>query len=159
HRWMASAALDRQGNLAVGYSISSANLFPSIRYAGRLISDPPNVLGQGEATLMAGSGSQTSTSARWGDYTMLAVDPTDDCTFWYTNEYYSVTSLQSWKTRVGTFRFPSCTGAPTGHLSGTVTSATGGAPVVGATVRGGTQSAVTDGAGVYRLYNLPVGSY
>jgi hypothetical protein len=159
HRWMGSAAMDRQGNMAVGYSISSTSMYPSIAYAGRLISDPLGTFGQGEATLMAGGGSQTSTFARWGDYTMLAVDPTDDCTFWYTNEYFSVTSLQSWKTRIGTFRFPSCTGAPTGHLFGTVTRSSNGTPLNNATVRAGTKTVVTNAAGVYQLFNLPTGSY
>jgi hypothetical protein len=159
HRWMGSAAMDRQGNLAVGYSISSTSMFPSIAYAGRLISDPSGTFGQGEATLMAGGGSQLSQLARWGGYTMMAVDPTDDCTFWYTNQYYSVTSQQLWRTRIGSFRFPSCTGAPTGHLFGTVTRAGNNAPLANATVRAGTRTVVTNAAGVYQLFNLPVGSY
>src|SRR5262249_52052151 len=99
HRWMGSAAMDRQGDRAVGDSVSSSTLFPSIRYAGRLATDPPGGLFQGEATLQAGAGSQTSSSSRWGDYTMLAVDPTDDCTFWYTNEYYASSSVRGWRTR------------------------------------------------------------
>lgn len=108
HRWMGSAAMDRQGNLAIGYSVSSSSVFPSIYYAGRLASDPPGELTQGEAVLIAGNGSQTSTGSRWGDYSMMAVDPTDDCTFWYTTEYYAVTSVNVWQTRIGRFRFPSC---------------------------------------------------
>ncbi|HET7857305.1 MAG TPA: hypothetical protein VFL41_12690, partial [Gaiellaceae bacterium] len=108
HRWMASAAMDKSGDIAVGYSVSSGSTYPSIRYAGRLNSDPPGVLAQGEATLFAGNGSQLSTSNRWGDYSMLGVDPVDDCTFWYTNEYYASTSGGSWRTRIGAFRFPSC---------------------------------------------------
>jgi hypothetical protein len=108
HRWMGSAATDRDGNIAIGYSVSSSSVFPSIRYAGRLASDALGVLGQGEATLMAGSGSQTHSSGRWGDYSGMVVDPTDDCTFWYTTEYYSATSSSSWKTRIGKFKFPSC---------------------------------------------------
>lgn len=86
NRWMGSAAMDHNGDLAVGYSVSSASTFPSIRYAGRLASDPLGSLPQGEATLFAGSGVQSGVN-RWGDYSNLAVDPTDDCTFWYTNEY------------------------------------------------------------------------
>ena len=109
HRWMGSAAMDRQGNLAVGYSVSSSTTFPSIRYAGRSAADPSGGLFQGEATLQAGSGSQTSSGDRWGDYSMLAVDPVDDCTFWYTNEYYATSSPRGWRTRIGTFRFPACT--------------------------------------------------
>jgi hypothetical protein len=107
-RWMGSAAMDRNGNFAVGYSVASPTVFPGIRYAGRVPSDPPGTLGQGEATLIAGSGSQTSTGSRWGDYSMLAVDPVDDCTFWCTTEYYTTTSSTGWQTRIGRFRFPDC---------------------------------------------------
>jgi hypothetical protein len=108
HRWMGSAAQDRDGNLAIGYSVSSSTTFPSIRYAGRLVTDPLGQLGQGEATLIAGSGSQTATGDRWGDYSDMTVDPSDDCTFWYTNEYYATTASVAWRTRVGKFKFPSC---------------------------------------------------
>jgi hypothetical protein len=155
HRWMGSAAMDRQGNVAIGYSVSGSNTYPSIRYAGRLVSDPLGTLAQGEATLLAGVGSQTGTE-RWGDYTMLAVDPTDDCTFWYTNEYYSATTTNAWRTRIGSFRFPSCTGSPTGHLVGTVTNAANGTPVANATVRAGTNTTTTNSSGVYHFFNLPV---
>jgi hypothetical protein len=109
HRWMGSAAMDKQGNLAVGYSVSNEiDVFPGIRYAGRLATDPLNTLSQGEAVLQNGSGSQLSQNFRWGDYTSLTVDPGDGCTFYYINEYYTVTSTNSWHTRVGTFKFPGC---------------------------------------------------
>ncbi len=107
-RWLGSIAADAQGNIAVGYSLSSASMFPSVMYAGRLSTDPPGVLAQGEMALATGTGSQTDSTHRWGDYSMLAVDPLDDCTFWYTNEYYQVTSPRFWHTRIGAFRFPSC---------------------------------------------------
>jgi hypothetical protein len=121
HRWMGSAAMDRNGNLAVGYSISNAETtFPSINYAGRLATDPLNQLTQGEATMFAGAGPQIASlftppsgPARWGDYTHLAVDPVDDCTFWYINEYYPLDPVGSeigiWHTRVGSFKFAQCT--------------------------------------------------
>jgi hypothetical protein len=112
HRWMASQAMDRDGNIAIGYSVSSSTTFPSIRYAGRLANDPLGLLAQGEATLIAGTGSQTSSSGRWGDYSAMQVDPTDDCTFWYTTEYYPTTGGSTWQTRIGSFKFPSCGGAP-----------------------------------------------
>ena len=109
HRWMGSAAMDELGNLAIGYSASSSTtVFPSIWYAGRLAGDPPNELSQGEAIMIAGGGVQQSTGSRWGDYSMLAVDPVDDCTFWYTTEYYATTSTSGWRSRIGRFRFPSC---------------------------------------------------
>ena len=103
-RWMASIAVDAHGNTALGYSTSSSNDFPSIRYAGRFATDPPNNLAQGEALLIAGSGYQTSTSGRWGDYSMTKID-TDGTTFWHTNEYYAVTG-SIWSTEVGKFTFP-----------------------------------------------------
>ena len=111
-RWMGSAAMDGAGNIAIGYSASSATISPQLRYAGRLASDPLNVLGQGEATLFAGTGSQTGTGSRWGDYSSLTVDPADDCTFWFTSEYYVTTSSFNWRTRIGSFKFPTCGGGP-----------------------------------------------
>ncbi|MEX0832961.1 MAG: hypothetical protein WD276_03670 [Actinomycetota bacterium] len=110
HRWMGSAAMDGAGNLAVGYSASGSSLEPAVRYAGRLASDPPNTLAQGEATLIAGGGHQTLNSGRWGDYSSMSVDPGDDCTFWYTQEHYSSTSSSGWSTRIGSFSFPGCSG-------------------------------------------------
>lgn len=107
-RWMGSAAMDKQGNLAVGYSKSSATMYPGIFYAGRLSTDPLNSLAQGETKMKNGKGSQTSQYARWGDYSMLTVDPTDDCTFWYTTEYYKSTSDRSWRTWIGKFKYPGC---------------------------------------------------
>jgi hypothetical protein len=112
HRWMPGISQDKDGNIAIGYSVSSTSTFPSIRYAGHLTTDPLGEMGQGEATLIAGTGSQTGTGSRWGDYSGLVTDPSDDCTFWITNEYYSTTSATSWRTRIGSFKFPSC-GAPT----------------------------------------------
>ena len=103
-RWMPAIAVDQNGNTAIGYSTSSADIFPGIRYAGRFASDPPNNLGQGEAVMTNGTGSQTSASGRWGDYSMTTLD-TDGTTFWHTNEYYQTTG-SSWNTRVGKFRFP-----------------------------------------------------
>jgi uncharacterized repeat protein (TIGR01451 family) len=107
-RWMGSAAQDGAGNLAVGFSASSAAIHPQIRYAGRLAGDPANTLAQGEATLFAGKGSQSATGNRWGDYSDLTVDPSDDCTFWYTNEYYAGNGSFNWRTRIGNFKFPGC---------------------------------------------------
>ncbi len=157
HRWMGSAAMDRIGNLALGFSRSSSSLFPGIAYAGRLNTDPPNTMAQGEAVLQAGNGSQTHSSGRWGDYSMLGVDPVDDCTFWYTSEFYSSTSSSSWRTRVGSFTFPSCLGEGDGVLEGTVTS--GGSPLEGARVDADGYSTLTGPDGFYSFPALPVGTY
>lgn len=106
YRWMGSLAIDKQGNMAVGYSASSSTLNPQIRYAGRLVGDAAGTLGQGETTLIAGTGSQTSYS-RWGDYASMQVDPADGCTFWFTTEYYAATGT-NWQTRIGSFKYPGC---------------------------------------------------
>jgi hypothetical protein len=109
-RWMGSVNQDKFGNIAVGYSTSSSTSFPSIRYAGRLAGDPLGDLTQGEATLVTGGGAQTVSDGRWGDYTSMSVDPTDDCTFWYAGEYMASTSSTGWRTRIGSFSFPGCSG-------------------------------------------------
>src|SRR5207253_9916755 len=110
-RWMGSAAMDGQGNLAIGFRASSSSIHPQLRYAGRLATDPINTLTQGEAHLYDGAGSQTGSGNRWGDYSSLTIDPVDDTTFWYTNEYYSSTTSYSRRTRIGSFKL--ATGAPT----------------------------------------------
>jgi hypothetical protein len=106
HRWMGSIAQDRAGNMALGYSVSSTTVFPGIRYTGRLVSDAPGVMAQGEGTFVNGVGVQTTTNSRWGDYTSMNVDPSDDCTFYFIGEYYPVTSAAGWMLRVGAFRYP-----------------------------------------------------
>jgi hypothetical protein len=111
HRWMGALAVDQDGNMAIAYSASSSSLHPQIRYAGRLVGDPLGTLGQGEATLIAGTGSQSGGFGRWGDYAGMALDPKDSCTFWFTTEYYAVTG-SDWQTRIGSFTFPDCDAAP-----------------------------------------------
>lgn len=132
YRWMPSIAVDGQGNTSIGYSVSSFSLNPSIRYAGRLASDPPNLLSQGEAELIAGGGHQNA--GRWGDYSALSIDPSDNCTFWHTNEYYATTSSGNWNTRIGSFKFASC-----GQSCPTVTGAVSG----GGTICPGSSTTVT----------------
>lgn len=109
HRWMGSIAMDSAGNMALGYSASDGvSTYPSSWYTGRLASDPLGSMPQGEGVIINGSGSQLSTGSRWGDYTSMNVDPVDDCTFWYINEYYPVTSSTEWYMRIGAFKFPTC---------------------------------------------------
>jgi hypothetical protein len=150
---MGSVAMDQSGNIAVGYSVSDAyTVYPSIRYAGRLVSDPPGTLPQGEYSIIAGSGYQ-SPSTRWGDYSAMSVDPADDCTFWYTNEYMPVDG--NWRTRIATFRFSTCS-AERGYVAGVVSDEQTGAPIVGATVQASipptyTWSTTSQAGGLYRL--------
>jgi len=114
HRWMGSIAQDNDGNMALGYSVvNGVDVYPGIRYTGRLSGDPLGQLPQGEATVINGTGVQLTVNSRWGDYTSMNIDPTDDCTFWYVNEYYTVegqaTSLAGWQTRIASVKFPGCT--------------------------------------------------
>jgi Fibronectin type III domain len=112
-RWMGSAAMDKDGNLAIGYSASNSATFPAVRFTGRLAGDPLNTLTVAESDLRQGTGSQTHTSGRWGDYSMLAVDPTDGCTFWFTTEYYNAgASSAGWSTNIGSFKIGSCGATP-----------------------------------------------
>jgi len=107
YRWMPSLAVNKFGDMAVGYSASSSTIYPAIRYAGRLSTDAPGTLGQSEQTLIAGTGAQSGGYNRWGDYASMSVDPVDDCTFWFTTEYYAATG-NNWQTRIGSFKFPNC---------------------------------------------------
>ncbi|MDQ3174167.1 MAG: hypothetical protein M3Q91_10735 [Acidobacteriota bacterium] len=138
-RWMGSAAMDNQGNLAVGYSVTSRadNVFPGIRYAGRLVNDPLGGLSQGETVLQNGTFVQLSAASRWGDYSAMTVDPTDDCTFYYTQEYYQAdnpATVAEWQTRVGNFKFTECTAQPKGTLTVNVTDCDNGQPLAGSAI-------------------------
>ena len=109
-RWMPSIALDQNGNTVIGYSTSGPSAFPSARYAGRLVADPPNNLGQGEGVMFPGTASQTS-STRWGDYSMTTADPSNNTDFWHVNEYSA--GGAAWHTRIGKFNFVGGGGSPT----------------------------------------------
>lgn len=106
HRWMASAAMDSSGNIALGYSASSSAIEPDVRYTSRMNGDPLGTMPGGEITCKDGQGAQLSPN-RWGDYSTMSVDPVDDCTYWYTNEYYDVDSSFNWETEICKFSFPS----------------------------------------------------
>ena len=157
-RWMGSIASDASGNIAIGYSVSSASTFPSIRYTSRTPNDPLGMLPGGEVEAVAGGGSQTHSAQRWGDYSDMSIDPEDDCTFWFTTEYLENTGSAPWVTRVTSFKFAGCGGPPptgpeisltSGSCGGTVTiQGTGftpnsevgmvGAANLGGFVKGGT---------------------
>jgi len=125
YRWMGSMAMDKVGNMAVGYSVSDSTMNPSIWYTGRLVTDPLHQLPQAEGVFQNGTGSQTTWMdglverdlERWGDYSTMSVDPVDDCTFWYTQEYLIADGTFNWHTRIASFEYPSCScaaPAPTG---------------------------------------------
>ena len=110
-RWMGSIAMDKKGNMALGYSISGSDKYPSIRYTGRVVTDPINTM-RTEKEIASGTSFQVMPSGyprnRWGDYSSMAIDPSDGCTFWYTNEYIKVSGAFIWSTRIASFRFPNC---------------------------------------------------
>jgi len=109
--WMGSAAMDKQGNIALGMSASGKTVKPSIWYTGRLASDP---LGKMEAPTVAmkGTAIETGDNQRWGDYSSMSVDPVDDCSFWYSQMYYNKKhggpASGDWSSRVVVFKFDSC---------------------------------------------------
>ncbi len=101
-RWMGSAAMDINGNIAIGYSVSSSSITPEIRFTGRYVNDPLGEMTITEETIFAGPASQDGVN-RWGDYTNMALDPTDNVTFWYTNQYSN--GSWDWGTRIAGFTF------------------------------------------------------
>jgi hypothetical protein len=109
-RWMGSIAQDQDGNIALGYSVTGADLFPSVRYTSRMGGDPLGTMPGGEVSCVEGTGSQKASANRWGDYSSMSVDPADDCTFWYTQEYYETSGSFDFNTRICSFRFPDCGG-------------------------------------------------
>jgi hypothetical protein len=120
NRFMPSLAVDKNGDMAIGYSVSNASMYPALRYTGRLAGDPLHQLTQGESVLVQGLGFQCCTfsdgslNERWGDYSSMTIDP-DGCTFWYTGEYYdahpTTKAEDNWLTRIGSFTLPGCSGA------------------------------------------------
>jgi hypothetical protein len=109
YRWMGSVAMDQMGDIALGYSRSSAASgdYPSIYYAGQTAGDPLGTTDT-EALIKQGTGSQPDTDDRWGDYSSMALDGNDSCTFWYTTEYYPATLRFSWATWLASLKFPNC---------------------------------------------------
>jgi hypothetical protein len=107
-RWLGSIAMDGRGNIALGFDVSGASAFPSIHYVGRRLHDPLGQLPRREVSMIEGHGAQLG-NIFFGDYHQMTVDPTDDCTFWYTNTYYpETTTPDRWHTRISAFRFPNC---------------------------------------------------
>ena len=137
-RWLGSIAMDKVGNIALGYSASSSTISPSIRYTGRAPTDPLGTL-QAENIIQVGGGSQTASLKRWGDYSAMTIDPTDDCTFFYTTQYLKASGAFNWSTRIASFKFPSCNGAPPVLTTITV------APATASVTTGGTRQFTATG--------------
>jgi hypothetical protein len=160
YRWLGSIAMDKDQNIALGFSKSSTTVKPSIFITGRLATDTINTMGA-EAAVTAGLGVQTAGAGnRWGDYSSMTLDPVDQCTFYYTNEYLKGNGTFNWSTRIASYRFPSCTSAPAwGTLTGNITSAATGAPISGVVVSlDNGFAAATNASGVYSIL-VPAGGY
>jgi len=106
-RWMGSLAMDKNGDIALGYSKSSSTVKPSIEYVGRIPTDATGTM-ESPKLIVAGTGVQEASFSRWGDYSSMAIDPSDDCTFWYAQEYYKTTGSFKWITRLASFKFTGC---------------------------------------------------
>jgi hypothetical protein len=168
NRFMPSLALDRAGNMALGYTTSNGTTeFPSIKYAGRLSTDPVNTFSLTEQVFFTGTASQTGVTnppftTRWGDYSAMTLDP-NGCTFWYTNEYANPadqTFNHRWLTKFGLFQFSPCTPVGAGGtLQGTVTDSVTTNPISGATISFGSRTTTTNGSGFYSFTPLPAGTY
>ena len=159
YRWLPSIAMDKDHNIALGYSKSSTSIKPGIYMTGRLGTDAVNTMGA-ETTVFAGPGVQLAGGNRWGDYSAMTLDPIDQCTFWYTNEFLPNNGEFNWSTRIATYRFPSCTSAPAwGSISGTISSCATGAPLSGVvvTLSNGFAGA-SDASGHYSI-SVPAGIY
>ncbi len=150
-------ATDNKGNIGLGYNTtktSAPTVYATLGYTGRMASDPSGVMTMGENTVAAGTAAETS--GRWGDYYQMAVDPTDDCTFWMVGMYRP---SGSWNTRVQDFKFSDCGTAPTTYsISGTVSTGTG-VGISGVTVSTGSVSTTTNSSGAYTLGSLANGGY
>jgi hypothetical protein len=160
YRWMPSIAMDKDGNIALGYSKSSTSVFPGIYVTGRLAGDPAGTMGA-EIEMQAGIGSQIGAGNRWGDYTAMTLDPIDQCTFYYTNEYLKTNGGFNWSTRIAAFKFPSCVSAAGlwGTVTGTITSSETGAPISGVTVTlSNGYAGASNASGVYTIL-VPAGTY
>ena len=160
YRWMPSIAMDKDGNIAMGYSKSSPTVKPGIYITGRLAGDPAGTMGA-EIEMKAGEGVQLAAGNRWGDYSAMTLDPIDQCTFYYTNEYLKANGSFNWSTRIAAFKFPSCVSDAGlwGTVTGIITSSETGAPISGVRVAlSNDYAGASDENGVYTIL-VPAGTY
>ena len=155
YRWMPAIAMDANQDIAVGFSRSSTTSgdFPSLVYAGRVPSDAAGTL-ESEVTLKAGAGSQNGGGHRWGDYTSMTIDPVDDCTFWFTEEYEKTTGGFNWSTAIGTFTFPGCGGGGGPAVTLSPTSLTFASTVVGVTSGAKTVTVTNSGTATLSISSI-----
>ncbi|MEQ1923976.1 MAG: carboxypeptidase-like regulatory domain-containing protein, partial [Pyrinomonadaceae bacterium] len=163
-RWMSSMATNRCGDIGLSYNVVNAgtSLKPSIGVTGRLSSDAVNTM-QAETVTTTGTGSQTGGLTRWGDYSTMQIDPSDDVTFWYISQYLAADGSFNWRTRIASAKFTTC--APTAAgvtVSGRVISGAAGRGLTGAVVRltdqnGGVRNAVTSRLGTFSFGDVEPG--
>ena len=163
NRWMASAAQDHQGNIAVGYSASGEEKMPSIFYTGKAANEPGGTF-RAETALVTGTGVQKAFGFRWGDYSAMSIDPADDCSFWLTNQYYTLESQNEsdfgWLTRIGKFKFDECSPAPRAEIVGAVKNSETDQPIAGAVITANSvYSRSANSAGSYDKFLLLPGTY
>ncbi|MEZ4770350.1 MAG: carboxypeptidase-like regulatory domain-containing protein [Caldilineales bacterium] len=173
NRWMGGIAMDKSGNIALAYNVANSSTYPGIRYAGRLSTDPAGTLPQGEHTIVNGTGSNGSN--RYGDYSAMSIDPSDDCTFWFTGEW---NAGSQWSTRVAKFKFDQCGATPPpgnrkvwaplvlrqiatrGTVTGRVTAASNGSGISGAQVcvLSSNQCTTSNASGYYTINQVLAGN-
>ena len=160
YRWMPSIAMDKVGNIALGYSISSSSSFPSIAVTGRLAGDALGTMTQGETIVHSGGGSQTGSLRRWGDYATMNIDPADDCTFWFSTEYLKSSGSFNWSTRISSFTLPNCLTPATDGFTMSATPSSGAVlPTQSASTTIGTVTTIGSGQTVaLSATGLPTGA-
>jgi hypothetical protein len=171
-RWMGAIAMDRSGNIALGYNVGNSSTYPSLRYVGRLASDGAGTMPRGEYTIVNGTASNGSN--RYGDYSSMNIDPADDCTFWFTGQW---NSAGTWSTRIAKMKFDQCGQTnlvprsylpllyrtqplTTGAVAGWVRQASNSQPIPGAQVcvLSSSQCATTNAQGNYSIPNVAAGN-
>ncbi len=156
-RWMPAIDMDQNQDIAIGFSRSGtgSNQFPSLVYTGRVPSDPSGTM-ESEVLMKAGTASQTQGGDRWGDYTSLAIDPSDDCTFWFAEEYIATTGGFNWHTAVGTFAFPGCGSGGTPGASLSTTKLSFGKVVIGQTSAAKSVTLTNNGSATLNISSITI---
>ena len=155
YRWMSSIAEDQNMNIGLGYSASSSSINPAIRFTGRVPSDPLGTM-ETEASQLVGTGSQNGGLSRWGDYTAMQVDPSDDCTFWYVNQYEKVTGSFNWNTNIGSFAFTGCGGGGGPVVTLVPTSVVFAKTVVGTTTMAKSVTVTNTGSSTLNISSIVI---
>ena len=156
YRWMASIAEDKNGDIGVGYSASSSSIHPGIRFTGRVPTDASGTM-ESEASILVGTGSQSGNNlARWGDYTAMQVDPSDDCTFWYVDQYEKVTGSFNWNTNIGSFAFTGCGGGGGPAVTLSPTSLVFSKTVVGTTATAKSVTVANTGSSTLNISSIVI---